>query len=56
MGRQGGREGGDGGGKKRERGEGGVESDGRTRGRGWLCCGRRSNEEEGRTAAASPGE
>ncbi|GMN24920.1 hypothetical protein TIFTF001_040641 [Ficus carica] len=42
--------------EKRERREGGVEGDGRMRGRGWLRFGRRSNEEDGRAAAASPGE
>ncbi|GMN51244.1 hypothetical protein TIFTF001_020398 [Ficus carica] len=42
--------------EKGERGEGGVEVDGRMKGRGWWRCGRRSNEEEGRAAVASPGE
>ncbi|GMN58226.1 hypothetical protein TIFTF001_027336 [Ficus carica] len=42
--------------KKRERGEGGVEGNERMKGRGWWRCGRRSNKEEGRAAAASPGE
>ncbi|GMN40014.1 hypothetical protein TIFTF001_009250 [Ficus carica] len=53
MGRQGGSGGDDE--KRRERG-GGVEDDRRMRGRGWRCCGRWSNEEEGRAMAASPGE
>ncbi|GMN62287.1 hypothetical protein TIFTF001_031372 [Ficus carica] len=32
--------------EKGERGEGGIEGDGRMRERGWLRCRRRSNEEE----------
>ncbi|GMN59375.1 hypothetical protein TIFTF001_028492 [Ficus carica] len=42
--------------EKGERGEGGVEGDGRMRGRGWWRCGQWSNEEEGRAVAASLGE
>ena len=39
--------------EKGERVEGGVEGNGRIRGRGWLRCGRRSNKEKGRAAAAA---
>ena len=42
--------------EKGEKGEGGVEGNGRVRGRGWWRCGRRSNEEEVKAAMASPGE
>ncbi|GMN47673.1 hypothetical protein TIFTF001_016851 [Ficus carica] len=42
--------------EKGKRGEGGVEGVRIMRGRGWRRCGRRENEEEGRTAAAAPGE
>ncbi|GMN63506.1 hypothetical protein TIFTF001_032597 [Ficus carica] len=39
--------------KKRERGEGGVEGDGRMRGRGWRRYGRRSNEKERRASGVT---